>query len=55
MQSWPSCRRGARGAPAQLVVGQSLCIASAGRHPRGLEEWGGSGFEAFSWGERAEL
>ena len=38
IQSWPSCRRGARGTPAQLVTGQSLCIASVGRHLQGLDE-----------------
>lgn len=31
---------GALGAPAQLVAGQSLCIASVGWHLRGLDEGG---------------
>lgn len=56
IQSWPSCWQGARGAPAQLVAGQSLCIPSVGRHLRGLG-WGWVRIWsiAWVWGERAEL
>lgn len=39
-QSWLSCQRGARGAPVQLVAGQSLCIALVGRPLRGPGEGG---------------
>ena len=40
IQSWPSCWRGARGAPVQFVVGQSLCIALVRWHLRGLDQGG---------------
>lgn len=42
IQSWLSCWRGPRGAPAQLTASQSLCIALVARHLRGLgeEDWG---------------
>lgn len=52
IQSWLSCWQGAQEAPAQLTVGQSLCIAL----------WGGIcgvwvSIEALlgHWGERVEL
>lgn len=41
IQSWPSCWRGARGAPVQLVVGQSLCVALVRWYLWGLDEGGG--------------
>lgn len=40
IQNWLSCWRGARGAPAQLVVGQSLCIALMGCYLQGLHDGG---------------
>lgn len=40
IQSWPSCWRGARGAPVQLVVGQSLCVALVRWYLWGLDEGG---------------
>lgn len=38
IQSWLSCWRGARGAPAQLMASQGLCFALLGRHLRDLGE-----------------
>lgn len=42
IQSWLSCWRGARGAPARLMASQGLCIAVVGWHLRvlGEEDWG---------------